>query len=700
IHIACCGFDASSCVKCDDSWLCYEDGKRGLRPVLCASIGKEEQRQKETKMKMTQTDPAKVIIRNVTMEMSGRYRCEVSADSPSFATADGTAFMKVYEFPPHPPIIDGEVADGAMIEAGQRIELNCTTGESFPALDLSWHVNGHEVDLKYTISYPPLNTSRGTFITKLGLLYPTEENSTEESLILKCASSLHPMYWRGSERTLHLHRTPPFPSMQKELLEQAGEAPILTPEAYKQTGLYLDFVGTSVAVITKELDPREGEGRSTALASRVSGITARTAPSFLVMMMTENASVFYAQDVTRKSKSSEQTVMTYPQCDEAKPKNSEMRRRQVSRESSSMSEDTHGANSSDESVVRNYEEFVIVPRKKREKRPSDASDFIGSVPPKTNKKTPVSTLAFTTHSSRSSDERARRPSDERARCPSDERARRPSDERARRPSDERARRPSDERVRRPSGERARRPSGERARRSSSHSGTSHRHHHRSSGSRKRHHSRTKAPSPEELAPKKRRVVVPSDSSDDDESSEASAQREIIPCEVCGDTSSGVHYGVTACEGCKGFFKRWRSQDTVDYRCTKQRNCLIDRRHHSRTKAPSPEELAPKKRRVVVPSDSSDDDESSEASAQREIIPCEVCGDTSSGVHYGVTACEGCKGFFKRWRSQDTVDYRCTKQRNCLIDRKPTIELKQRFIIQVYEKFLALGWYLENLVVTS
>uniref|UniRef100_A0A915LTB3 Uncharacterized protein n=1 Tax=Meloidogyne javanica TaxID=6303 RepID=A0A915LTB3_MELJA len=50
------------------------------------------------------------------------------------------------------------------------------------------------------------------------------------------------------------------------------------------------------------------------------------------------------------------------------------------------------------------------------------------------------------------------------------------------------------------------------------------------------------------------------------------QIEVIPCKVCGDKSSGVHYG--------GFFRR-SQQNTTNYQCARQRNCIVDRVNRNR-----------------------------------------------------------------------------------------------------------------------
>lgn len=48
-------------------------------------------------------------------------------------------------------------------------------------------------------------------------------------------------------------------------------------------------------------------------------------------------------------------------------------------------------------------------------------------------------------------------------------------------------------------------------------------------------------------------------------------------------------------------------------------------------------------------------------------PCVVCNDKSSGYHYGVSSCEGCKGFFRR-SVQKNMQYTCHKDKNCTINK--------------------------------
>ncbi|BHF74835.1 hypothetical protein SprV_0501792300 [Sparganum proliferum] len=52
--------------------------------------------------------------------------------------------------------------------------------------------------------------------------------------------------------------------------------------------------------------------------------------------------------------------------------------------------------------------------------------------------------------------------------------------------------------------------------------------------------------------------------------------------------------------------------------------------------------------------------------------CLVCGDTASGVHYGVLSCEGCKGFFRR-----TLQDKRSQPKQCLRDGLCRITVKSR-----------------------
>ncbi|XP_046892081.1 retinoic acid receptor beta-like [Hypomesus transpacificus] len=52
---------------------------------------------------------------------------------------------------------------------------------------------------------------------------------------------------------------------------------------------------------------------------------------------------------------------------------------------------------------------------------------------------------------------------------------------------------------------------------------------------------------------------------------------------------------------------------------------------------------------------------------RTYKPCFVCQDKSSGYHYGVSACEGCKGFFRR-SVQKNIAFTCHREKNCIINK--------------------------------
>ncbi|XP_075411635.1 peroxisome proliferator-activated receptor delta isoform X2 [Tenrec ecaudatus] len=66
------------------------------------------------------------------------------------------------------------------------------------------------------------------------------------------------------------------------------------------------------------------------------------------------------------------------------------------------------------------------------------------------------------------------------------------------------------------------------------------------------------------------------------------------------------------------------------------------------------------------------------------MECRVCGDKASGFHYGVHACEGCKGFFRRTIHMKLEYERC--ERSCKIQKKN----RNKCQYCRFQKCLALG----------
>ncbi|XP_023244871.1 ecdysone-induced protein 78C [Copidosoma floridanum] len=65
-----------------------------------------------------------------------------------------------------------------------------------------------------------------------------------------------------------------------------------------------------------------------------------------------------------------------------------------------------------------------------------------------------------------------------------------------------------------------------------------------------------------------------------DSNSSTPAKSFVPCKVCGDKASGYHYGVTSCEGCKGFFRR-SIQKQIEYRCLRDGKCMVIRLNRNR-----------------------------------------------------------------------------------------------------------------------
>ncbi|PNF43246.1 hypothetical protein B7P43_G14881 [Cryptotermes secundus] len=89
-----------------------------------------------------QSDGQQVLLKNVNLKASGKYRCEVSAEAPSFTSVHGEGRMEVVALPKEGPQITGEEG---MYQVGDVISLNCTSGKSYPPARLRWYINGRPV---------------------------------------------------------------------------------------------------------------------------------------------------------------------------------------------------------------------------------------------------------------------------------------------------------------------------------------------------------------------------------------------------------------------------------------------------------------------------------------------------------------------------------------------------------------------------
>ncbi|XP_050308678.1 uncharacterized protein LOC126745041 [Anthonomus grandis grandis] len=152
-----------------------------------------------------------VVLRNVQPEVTGKYRCEVSSDAPSFDTKSNGGSLYVID----PPLDDPWLSiDKNYVDIGDIISGNCTSLPSYPATNISWYLNGKRIQDSFTrISQVIPEFSSGYkkhYITISGIeLHVMDSTFQNGKAVLSCVATIFNIY-RGE---------------RKEMLEEAKPRP-------------------------------------------------------------------------------------------------------------------------------------------------------------------------------------------------------------------------------------------------------------------------------------------------------------------------------------------------------------------------------------------------------------------------------------------------------------------------------------------
>ncbi|XP_032511478.1 uncharacterized protein LOC116765938 [Danaus plexippus] len=161
---------------------------------------------------VSQSGAHQVVLGGATRSLSGRYRCEVSADAPFFHTVYKSAFMRVVELPESGPLVR---AQKSWYSVGDMLRANCTSPPSDPPANLTWLINGYEVkglDIPPHENYPArqpisdasLENANRIIFSPWDTLPGYEETATEIIDIPDMDGVLNANYKKKSESTTKL----------------------------------------------------------------------------------------------------------------------------------------------------------------------------------------------------------------------------------------------------------------------------------------------------------------------------------------------------------------------------------------------------------------------------------------------------------------------------------------------------------------
>ncbi|XP_026685668.1 uncharacterized protein LOC103518308 [Diaphorina citri] len=148
-----------------------------------------------------------VTLKSLELNSSGVYRCEVSAEAPSFQTVSDHQEMITVALPDEDPVITGGKSRYA---DGEAVDMNCTSGRAKPAIEL------RKVNTTYLRGpWREVVTPDGLEVTTLGLYFKVKrEHFLQGDLKVRCLATLAKIYWKSNEENAQGERFMKAPVME------------------------------------------------------------------------------------------------------------------------------------------------------------------------------------------------------------------------------------------------------------------------------------------------------------------------------------------------------------------------------------------------------------------------------------------------------------------------------------------------------
>lgn len=164
-----------------------------------------------------------VVLYSVNLMSTGRYRCEVSAEAPSFQTVSDHSDMLVVALPEDGPIINGRPGRHRY-QVGDVVRFNCTSAKSKPAAMLSWFINGEPVETQYLRGPHITEVDReGLETAVLGLEFRLRTKHFKRGdLKIKCLATIATVYWKSNELSIEGERPLKMPVMESRETRAQG----------------------------------------------------------------------------------------------------------------------------------------------------------------------------------------------------------------------------------------------------------------------------------------------------------------------------------------------------------------------------------------------------------------------------------------------------------------------------------------------